>query len=751
MDPKEQEFMKRLRATFKVEADEHIRSMIARLIDLEQVQDAAQSKEIIEVIFRNAHSLKGAARSVNLGDIERVCHVLEDAFSAWKRGESKPAPHHFDALHTACDFLERALNHGDEDRTAIRAAASDTVRALTAAFEEPDESADLEPHPTETLLPPTAPPPTAPPPMTPPLKTASPSAEVRENSPHIEAGAMPDTIRLSAARMTALLLEVEELLGVKLAAQERSRTTTALFADVQRLRREHGVYLSAQGEALANLEHNMKRLAMAADRDQRKLATLVDALSLDLRRALMLPFGTILEVLPRLCRDLARSQGKEVELRMRGAELEIDRRILDEMRDPILHLARNCIDHGLEPAAERLQAGKPAKGSLTFSIVQQEGSRVELIVEDDGRGFDRERLRAAAVKAGSTEAQEAEDLDGDGALALAFRSGVSTSPIITDVSGRGLGLAIVQERVDRLGGTLLLSSEPGQYTQFRIVLPSTLHSYRGVLVRVADTDLLFPTTGVERVIRVAREAIQSIENRAMLRLSDATCALAGLADILGLAGPRNKPPADDHITCVVVRAGAQRMAFEVDEVLGEQEVLAKNAGPMLTGIRNIAGIAMLGSGATVPILKVTDLFTSAANGGAPGASHTPHPEDEDAPRQNVLVAEDSITARALLKSVLETAGFNVLVAVDGAEALALLRTETIHLVVSDVEMPRLNGFELTARIRADARLADLPVVLVTALESREDRERGVEAGANAYIVKSSFAQSNLLEVIGRLL
>lgn len=739
MDAKDREFMSRLLATFKVEADEHVRAMAARLIELEQVRDAEQAHVLIEAIFRHAHSLKGAARSVNITEFERICHVLEDIFARWKQEEGLPPTKHFDVLHQAMDLLTASMSTLDGERTALRNASSSLVRSLKSILESSDDDLPGQEIPAQ---------PSGMPPLPEPVASSS---DAPATAPALsEGGVMPDTIRLSGARMAALLMEVEELLGAKLAAQERARNATGLWSEVQSIRRGHAAQRTDEADALSRLEHGLKLLATTADRDQRKLSALVDGLSQDLRRALMLPVGTLLEGLPRQCRELSRALGKDVELVSEGGALEIDRRILDEMRDPLLHMLRNCIDHGIEPGDERERAGKPSRGKLAIQVVQQEGNRLEWIIQDDGRGIDQEKLRAAALKSGVLEIAEAEALTLDDTLALAFRSGVSTSPLITDLSGRGLGLAIVQEKVERLGGTLRVQSVPGQGTSFHILLPSTLAAYRGVLVRAHDTDLLIPTTYVERVLRASREAVQSVEGRSTLRIAAESLSLAPLAGVLQLPEPRRRTPNNTHVVCVLVRAGAVRIAFEVDEIVAEQEVLAKDAGAIVSRVRHIAGIAMLGTGAAVPILQVNELLESAMT--YETGRHAATVEDAELQvRRNVLVAEDSITARALLKNVLETAGYHVLVAVDGAEALALLRTEPVDLVISDVEMPRMNGFEFTARIRGDKRFSELPIILVTALESREDRERGIDAGANAYIVKSSFAQSNLLEVMRRLL
>ena len=346
--------------------------------------------------------------------------------------------------------------------------------------------------------------------------------------------------------------------------------------------------------------------------------------------------------------------------------------------------------------------------------------------------------------------QGADTFDEQTALSLVFQSGVSTSPVITDLSGRGVGLAIVREKVEGLGGLVSVESHAGRGSAFRITLPLTLSTFRGVHVRIGDYRFVIPIAHVEQAIRVNRDEIATVENRETIPWRGRAVSLVALADVLEIARGPGVDPGDDIVQAVILSGSGREIAFSVDEIIGEQEVLAKPLGRQLPRVRNIAGVTMLGIGKVVPLLNVADLLQSAVRGAGTPMKRA-MPEEKTAAEKSILVAEDSITARALVKNILETAGYRVKTAFDGVDALTQLKTGHFDLVVSDVEMPRMDGFGLTERIRADKALAQLPVVLVTALESREHRERGVDAGASAYIVKSSFDQSNLLEVIRRLI
>lgn len=328
---------------------------------------------------------------------------------------------------------------------------------------------------------------------------------------------------------------------------------------------------------------------------------------------------------------------------------------------------------------------------------------------------------------------------------LVFRSGVSTSPVVTGVSGRGLGLAIVQEKVEGLGGSIDVETRPGAGTTFRLLLPVTLASLRGVIVSAAGRSFVIPTAGIERVERVGPDAIRSVENRDTVHLNGHTLSVVQLADLLELQRPPAAAPGGVQI--VVLAAGGERIAVVVDRIEREQEVLLKDLGGRIVRARNVAGVTLLSSGALAPVLNVPDLIQSSRGMAFQRAAPA---ESQAAAAVSVLVVEDSITARSLMKNILEAAGYRVRTAVDGIDALTTLKIEPADIVVSDVEMPRMTGFDLTARIRADRALADIPVILVTALDSREHRERGIEVGASAYIVKSKFDQAGLLQAIRRL-
>jgi two-component system chemotaxis sensor kinase CheA len=504
-------------------------------------------------------------------------------------------------------------------------------------------------------------------------------------------------------------------------------------------------------DTLKKLESRAAAHLREAEQDRDAVGKLVDQQLQGAKSLLLLPFGTIATSFQKIVRDLCRDQGKEAALTIHGEDIEIDKLILEEIKDPLIHLLRNSVDHGIETPRERVRQGKPSRAMIRLAVSQTGGSKVQLLLSDDGAGIDTAKVKDAAVKRAMLSTDAASQLDEASGQALIFQSEVSTSPMITEVSGRGMGLAIVREKVEKLGGQIAVESQPGSGTTFRIVLPAVRATFHGVLVETAGRLFVVPTAEVERVGRVDPDDVKTVEGQETITVNGRTLALIQLADALELPSLERKFMPPPKLITMILGAGDRRIAFAVDAILDEQECLVKPLRKPLSRVRNISGATVLGSGQVVPILDVADLLKSARklHGGWMQDAMTAKAAST-APR-SILVAEDSITSRMLLKSILESAGYLVKTAVDGMEAFMLLRTEKFDLLVSDVEMPRLDGFDLTARVRAAPGLANLPVLLVTALETREDRERGIDAGANAYLVKRSFDQSNLLEAVRRLI
>jgi two-component system chemotaxis sensor kinase CheA len=466
----------------------------------------------------------------------------------------------------------------------------------------------------------------------------------------------------------------------------------------------------------------------------------------------MVPFGTIAEPLRRASRDLARSLGKSVELELRGQETELDRGVLEQVADPLLHLVRNAIDHGIEPPETRRAAGKPAQGTVRVHATQL-GSEVEVTVADDGRGIDLERVRERAGASGDS----LDGVDDAEALYAIFRSGLSTAAAVSDVSGRGVGLDVVRTSLAAVRGRVEVHSEPGAGSEFRLSVPITLAVLPCLLVEAAGRRLAVPMHSVVSA-EAAGWAEDWVEGQVVIRVRDQILPVSDLAVTLGGGGAAGAPAADRP--AVVVASMTRRHAFRVDALLGRRNLVVKDLGRLLPRLSLLAGAALEPDGSILLVLDVSGLVDRArwirSAGGAAGASRAAPAEvpaglPAPAGPPSVLVVDDTAVVRELERSVLEEAGYRVRTARDGREALATLTGDPPDLVVTDVDMPHLDGLELTRSIRADPRLAGLPVVVVTSKAAEADRRRAMDAGADAYLVKGELDRRSLLEVAGRLL
>jgi two-component system, chemotaxis family, sensor kinase CheA len=728
MPGSEADFLATLLATFREEAAEHVQTMADGLMALE-APAPADGVAVLHRVFRAAHSLKGAARAVNQKPVEELCQELEGVCARLEKAALLPEPALLDVMHRGLSLIENCLASPAAAAPPEHRGVRQELRGLAAALPggRPFGAVPV-PVPVSPSVP-----------VSGPASVPSPPS----NDPPA-AGHSPDTLRIQRDKLDAVLHLAEELVAVKLGVRQQ---TAELWAVAETTPRGSGD--TASRTAWEEHRQTLQRLASAARRDARTTDRMVDRLLEEVKSLRLLPFAAEFGGMPKMVRDLARTLGKELEFEFDGMELEADRRILQAVKDPLIHLLRNAVDHGIELPEVRRAAGKPPRGWISLRVSQVDAGRLVIRIADDGAGLRLPLLRAAAVRLGLMDATQAEQATPAALRELMFTPGFTTSPAVTDLSGRGLGLAIVREKVREVGGSATVLEGACGGTEFVLDLPVTLASFRGVLVRAGGRTLAVPTRHVERALWVTREAILRVENQPVVMVQGQPVVVRFLAEILDLRRPP-EAGATTHLHLLVLHDGVRRAAFVVEAILHEQELLAKGLGPQLVRVRHLAGAAVLGDGEVVPILNVPDLLgvvtavDAASRGELTPVGGAPAPA-------RILVAEDSITSRILLKNVLETAGYGVAVAVDGADAWAQLRQGKFALVVSDVDMPRMNGFVLTSRIRAEARLAELPVILVTSLDSAEDRERGIEAGANAYLVKSSFDQGNLLSVIRELL
>lgn len=742
--------IQRLMATFHVELGEHVRALNRDLLALEKEEVPSARAELVTTLFRTAHSLKGAARSVNLVVVERACHELETILAGARDGALVIGPDLFRLLFEAADAIEDAGKRLREKETLEAAPLATLLPRLKAAARgggrgdgSEDEHPDgVVPRGPAALLPVEPEPPAGPPPAS---TTAGDEG----------------LVRIPASKLDELLARSGELLVARRRGEASGEAVTALqelvsgwqdesdrgLAKVRKDRLPETVQMHLHGsrDRLRRLLRELDQLAgrLAADRLALEQAAL--PLEEDAHRLRMIPFSEACEGLDRMVRDLAVEGHKDAALVLEGGDVELDRAILEGLRDPLRHLVRNALDHGIEPPAARRSAGKPEEGRITISAALH-GGGVEVAVEDDGRGIDLAAVREHARKKKLEQPEDEYEL-----ARLIFTSGFTTARIITGVSGRGIGLDVVRSRAEALHGSVTFSFEPGRGCRFVLGLPLTLTTLRALFVEAGGQIFALPAVNVSRLARVSLTEIDSVEGNDVLKLGGAPVPIIGLA---GLLGGREAParPADWKVPVVVLVSGPNRMAFGLDELLSEQEVVVKSLGPRLL-VRSAAGATILPSGRVALILSVSNLIERARSqkAGTPALRKAFASGRKPEQRRRLLVAEDSVTTRTLVKTILEGEGFEVAAAADGLEAWHLLQDRGADLVVSDIDMPRMDGFTLAEAIRGSKRLRDVPIVLVTALESDKDKERGMKVGADAYLLKSAFDQRVLLETIRQLL
>lgn len=745
-----EDFEDDLEEAFRAESEEHLQVLARELVAIEE-QGSAPSSARIELIFRCAHSLKGAARAVANWPVEEAAAALEAIFVEWKRAGEAPPNAPFDQLHEIVNLLPPLLENPSAPEAgrlplvleklceAGHLTGDIGLGMAVPAHDEPKAKAEEKPRP-------------APSPAQPPEPVPA------EEQPGHRRQSM---VRISHDRLNELVVRADEALSVKLSARYQALALRRLSDSLEAMRWQLRVSESSRdqpssgAEAATFLEHiheEIQRIERSARDHERSSGRTIDELRSKAQEALMRPASHLLDVFPKTIRDLSHSQGKRVELVMSGGHLSIDQRIIEGLTDPLNHLVRNAVDHGIETPGERADAGKPGKGRLEIRLFQPHPGRIELIIRDDGAGLPLEALRERAVERGLLSPEAAENASPEALSALIFESGFSTRQDVSAISGRGLGLAIVREKIERLGGQVSVRSESGRGATFLVTVPSTMVVFRGLALKIAGQIFVLPVGQVEGVVGFRSEQLVSTQDTPTLPHGGENLPMVDLALLLQL--PHAAEPAGNLLRqAVVVRSASDRAALVVDEVVREDDFPIRPFTEPLVRLKGILGAAVTPGGEVLPVLQVADLLESAFHWVTPGP-RTPATlprQKEERDQKTLLVADDSITSRALLKNILESAGYNVVLAVDGRDALSALRLHPVQLVVSDVEMPGMDGFHLTMAIRKDPVLADLPVILVTALATPEDREKGLESGANQYIVKTDFEQGHLLEAVERLL
>jgi two-component system chemotaxis sensor kinase CheA len=668
--------LERFRGLFADESVTRLERIQQLLLGIDQPDSAADA---LDQIFREVHTIKGAAAVVGFERVSAYAHRLEARLEELRAGRRALTTADVDALLASADELGRltelALSGNGEHHELPASEAG--VREVGPTVQPATRSAD---GPADRMAAP-----------------STGSSAAGRAAIQVPVDRLDDLVRLVGEAAVANL-RVERMVRQRLGAD------TA----------EAGEML-----ALSRLLNDLQDRAM---------------------RTRMVPLTTITDQLRRAVRDVARALGNEVRWEVAGADTELDRTVLHELSDSLLHLVRNAVDHGIESPPDRIAAGKPSWGTVRLSA-SQAGSEVTIAVSDDGRGIDVAGVRANATRHGLS----VDDLSDRDSLELVFRSGVSTAAALSDISGRGVGLDVVRASVDAARGRIEIDSEPGAGTSIRLTVPISLSLRSCVLVETSGQRFALPIDRVE-VVHDQSVRIIRAEGRRMVWVNDAPVTVTALSDVLGLE------PANEAGPIVVVKGSHHSHAFVVDAVAAQRDVVIKGVSALLPRLDLVAGASVDPDGSVLVVLDPSGLVDRARS----SVTHTAPVErvdrgDRAGPSAAILVVDDAVTVRELQRSILERAGYHVSVASDGVQALARLSSGDVDLVLTDVQMPNMDGFALTRAIRGNPTLANLPVVILSSLSSEHDRREGLDAGADAYVVKSSFDEAALLDVVARSL
>lgn len=686
----------KLRTLFAQEAEQRLARLGQLVLELEQ-SDVGDLTEVIAEVFREVHTLKGSAAVVGFEDVAQYAHGVEEKLAQLRAGSIAPTPAIVDALLVAVDRLGSMIWESVGGDVVDEMANAAALTRLDAAFDPASNNGQ-------------------------PVRTAEPAA-----------------VLVVPAAVPPVVAAVPQIERATVQAREGSATVMVPVERLDELVRMVGEAAAAHLRVGRVLTERMG-VEAANLSEFSELSRLLIGLQEGTMRTRMVPVATITDSLHRAVRDAARSLGKDVRWEVLGDDTELDRSVLHELADALLHLVRNAVDHGIDSPDERVARGKPAQAVVRLHAMQL-GSEVVIAISDDGAGIDVDRVRQRAIRSGI----EVEGLSDDEITHLIFRSGFSTVDFVSDISGRGVGLDAVRSSVEGARGRVEVRSTAGVGSEFRIIVPITLAVLRCLLLETAGQRFAMPLHRVALAQAEETTTLLHAEGRRMLQVNGAPVPVSDLADVLGVASNRTGPG-----NYVIVNGALGQHAFLVDALVGQRDVVVKGFSALVPRLDVLAGASIESDGSILLVLDPPGLIEHSRRVDGRSVESDGAPITARRRGGRLLVVDDALTVRELQRTILVRAGFDVTVASDGIEALAHLENETFDLVLTDVEMPRMDGFELTEHIRNHPTLANLAVLILTSLASDADRERGMSVGADGYIVKSSFDEQSLIAAVDRL-
>jgi len=752
---------------FVEEARDHIGKLNHGVLALEK---NAGDEETLNQIFRSAHTIKGSSRILSLKEISRVAHQLEDTLDALRGKKIQPSKELFNLLFQAIDMLETMTNLVQEDqeitidfdelceklglaakgnlpdaKPADADAAESTdgeshseADAKSADSNKPDDKESAAPADETAAARQTKSPKTGSPPQ-------KPSKLKREETIRVQTDKLDENIKLTGemvsnqSRMMQILFDLEE---IQLLAKYHMETISKSIAHNGSNGLNGGHFDSAH-----RLHLKTKQISSNAKDILNIQSLLTDDLKEKTLKMRMLPLSTVLDAFPRLVRDISSSFGKEINFIVEGAETELDKKIIEQVGDPLLHMLRNSIDHGIESPDERVKAGKPRTGTLKISACYEGGS-VLIELSDDGGGIPVARIKEKALQKKLFAENVLKNMSKSEIVNLIFRPGFSTSSIITDISGRGVGMDVVKDNiVEQLKGSIQVETTEGRETRFLIRLPLTLAVMRVLIFSVADNLFSVAVTSVREIVKIQKSQIIEVVNKKALRLREQIIPVVSLDRILQLPGSGENESEEAFV--ILVSLGSETLGLSVDSLVSEEDMEIKPLPHHMKKNDLVAGATLTGKNEILLLLHVPRIFELAQK--VKEKTGEEPIQEENSQTKTILVVDDSINTREIEKSILESYGYTVDLASDGMEGFEKALQFQYDLIVTDIEMPRLDGFSLTEKLRRETAYRHTPIIIVSSRDKEADKRRGIQVGADAYIVKGSFEQSNLLNTVQSLI
>lgn len=752
---------------FRLEVENQAIILSDGLLALEQdAQDARQ----LEALMRAAHSIKGAARMVDVETGVKLAHAMEDCFVMAQKGEVVLQPAHIDLLLKGVDQLVAiSRQEGNDDLLASLCEQIRNIGADSTPVNAPGEAAAMQPandQSAQASLPAaveTCTRPEAAPAAANETAAAAPEPDPPGEKPRAApvAGNSGEAVRVSSDslnRLVGLAGEVqvesrwlhpfaEALVQIKHRQAELITMLDRLNDNLHACHSdEYSKTLAAELQSKANrCRHLFSDRLIELDEFDRRMHNLGNRLHSEVISSRMRPFADVTRGFPRMVRDIARQLGKQVDLVIEGLNTQVDRDILERIEAPLNHLLRNALDHGIETAAERRHAGKPETATLKLSALHNSGM-LSVHIEDDGRGIDLVRLRKRIVAKGMVSQAMAADMSDSELLEFLFLPGFSTREQVTEISGRGVGLDVVHSTVQQMRGTVRAESVLGTGTRFLLQLPLTLSIIRALLVEIGGEPYAIPLARIDRTFRLDTSQLESLEGRQYFTLGNQHIGLVFASQVLGYNVSREP---SETLPVVVLGERLQRSGLVVDRLVGERSLVVHTLDPRLGKVQDISAASVLENGDPCLIIDVDDMLRSIDILIAGGRLNRVESKDTDREvrGKRILVVDDSITVREVERNMLTTRGYRVDVAVDGMDGWNAIRMDDYDLVISDIDMPRMNGFEFVQMIKQDDRLSGTPVMIVSYKDREEDRQRGMEVGADYYLTKGSFHDETLIEAV----